>query len=1851
MQKFLIRRKILLLAVAAFFLLGTAQPLFAAFPTDWSYRKSHVINSAAGAGTDSGENVYLDGNCQADFGDVRFVSSDGVTELDYWMETGSLDPGVSAVFWVKVADDLGAANQTIYIYYGNTTGTVTTTSNGDNTFIFFDDFDGDLSTKWTVEKTLDGGFIAIQPGDFLRCGGGQTGGTFGHTSLGSSPAYDNFTDGAIEVRLKQSVNALGEIAYRGNYVPNAGTGYKGRFDCRTGNETPHMRPPYYNWAGFGTAVTRFGSGTNTWYRGSVTVTSSGGSYTHRIFKNDALMSTTTDTTYAGDGEIALQNHYGSFSDYDWVAVRNFVYPEPAHDAWGAESSLQADVSATKSVALSKDADGNGVITPGDTMQYNVKIYNTGNVVALGTELTDNLPAETTYTGSWTATNGTVTHNAGQISWTGSVTADPTGVIKTEITFDVTVNSGTSISTVVSNQGTVSYDSDNDGTNGPAADILTDGDPYTAGIQTTDFTVGGSAQATGTKTAALAVDADGNGVITPGDTLEYTIVITNMTGFVPIAAIEITDVIPPNTTYDDTFTPTVTDYEVTPGVPNPLNTDHTIEIFPPLPTGRYPEELVIKGIDIGPVADSPDNIVEIKFRVILDDPMAAGVTQISNQAVGFYDSDSDGTNDTYQGTDGDPGTLGNQPTVSDIYIGTISGTVFDDNGTGTGGIDGDGNQNGAEPGISDVTVTLYDYLIDSFYFYGDTITDSDGNFIFTELAPGDYDVRETDPDYYVSTTPNDVSVTLEDSPSTGDSEVVNYGDQVNGNADLEVVKHCTTVTPDGTNQLVFVITVTNDGPDPATNVALTDDLTSLISAGLSNIEYTLDGGARNSWTSPLTLGDMATYPDPSYSHTVRIYADVSETFSPTENTATVVSDIFDPATGDNTSSCTNQPCPGARRAMQFNPATNASVTVASAPSLQLTTSGTVEAWINVDEFQANSELISKGNTAETFNIGLCGGDSGDKFSGGTAQNIGFALYDTGDNQHLFIADDTLAARQWYHIACVWDLNASPQVLIYINGIEAAITTSSTGVSDVQATTEDLVIGFNQLTGGSFTGTMDEVRIWDEARTQARIRDTMCHKITDAESDYLDLVGNWRFDEQCGVVCNDASAYGNIGITNAERVCSEAPIGDDSAYDYNGSGAGGSFQVLNFASNLADNITVTEDGGDWDPSLDSCLHAYRVDIPPESVGQPLFWKSLGLAPHYWGVFKSGGTDPTYKVVYTYTGYPYTNEETFNLAFRNHNCESWKSANADQDKVNDLLTRAGFSGTEFILGQDVDPRNAIDFDGTDDYIEVSDTVTNGDLDLTTTGTIEAWVNISTHQANAGIIHKGDGTNDSYSLYMSGASNDQVYFTVDDGSTPNTINSTTTLKAGTWYHVAGTWNDGADTMTLYINGVQETTGSTVTAQETDNNLFIGVNQTGPNYFNGKIDEVRIWDVARNQDAIRDTMCKKVTSSDTGWSNLVGYWRFDEETNSVNCPDASGNGNDGTMTNFGTDGSTDILAARVCSSAPIGDDSAWDYYDGGPGTVSTQLAHLDGDYIFATENSGPWTEDFSGLQIYRVDEAPVYPPDIGTNPYPSAPSDPYPRSPNGLTPPIDPNNDLDFDDNWSSIDYSRYWGVFATDWGTAPPSYDVMYYYTGNPNVPDKADPSDPEAPQIGLAERPDYCFATWSDSGANWAFGTGRLELFNQDQNTPKKTNPEYVLGGKNQPLAISLISFTADPDADRECIDIAWETATEVETIGYYLWRSTSRDGEYERIEDSFVSAKSIDSTQGAKYAYRDCDIYLGDDMNYFYKLEEVDMDNTRDNPFYGPIGPVSEHGSADQVTSARNRSNSSGSSSTCFISILK
>ncbi|NJD75974.1 MAG: DUF2341 domain-containing protein [Candidatus Methanoperedens sp.] len=98
-----------------------------------------------GSGTDTPGTVYLGGNARDDFGDLRFTKSDGVTLLDYWIE--SYTPGVSATVWVEVGPIPASPNTaSIYVYYGNPYAT--SASSGTSTFEFFDHFDS-ISGTWT----------------------------------------------------------------------------------------------------------------------------------------------------------------------------------------------------------------------------------------------------------------------------------------------------------------------------------------------------------------------------------------------------------------------------------------------------------------------------------------------------------------------------------------------------------------------------------------------------------------------------------------------------------------------------------------------------------------------------------------------------------------------------------------------------------------------------------------------------------------------------------------------------------------------------------------------------------------------------------------------------------------------------------------------------------------------------------------------------------------------------------------------------------------------------------------------------------------------------------------------------------------------------------------------------------------------------------------------------------------------------------------------------------------------------------------------------------------------------------------------------------------------------------------------------------------------------------------------------------------------------------------------------------------------------------------------------------------------------------------------------------------------
>jgi len=167
------------------------------------------------------------------------------------------------------------------------------------------------------------------------------------------------------------------------------------------------------------------------------------------------------------------------------------------------------------------------------------------------------------------------------------------------------------------------------------------------------------------------------------------------------------------------------------------------------------------------------------------------------------------------------------------------------------------------------------------------------------------------------------------------------------------------------------------------------------------------------------------------------------------------------------------------------------------------------------------------------------------------------------------------------------------------------------------------------------------------------------------------------------------------------------------------------------------------------------------------------------------------------------------------------------------------------------------SLDFDGSDDYIEIGDQY---ELDFRAYEdlTIEAWVNRDTFNTNDMIVAKDDSVqtlnDDGYMLYIH--VNDAIYFQIGDGGNSCyclTTGGEYTITSSGWHHIVGTFSrdtDGSDTgaIDVYIDGKGPyCNGPTLNCgADTSNSLplIIGADSNTPpeNHFDGQIDEVKIY-------------------------------------------------------------------------------------------------------------------------------------------------------------------------------------------------------------------------------------------------------------------------------------------------------------------------------------------------------------------------------------------------------------------------
>lgn len=205
------------------------------------------------------------------------------------------------------------------------------------------------------------------------------------------------------------------------------------------------------------------------------------------------------------------------------------------------------------------------------------------------------------------------------------------------------------------------------------------------------------------------------------------------------------------------------------------------------------------------------------------------------------------------------------------------------------------------------------------------------------------------------------------------------------------------------------------------------------------------------------------------------------------------------------------------------------------------------------------------------------------------------------------------------------------------------------------------------------------------------------------------------------------------------------------------------------------------------------------------------------------------------------------------------------------------------------------SLKFTGGTSYAETDPTtpqlISNGGTD---DATIEFWVYVPVSE---GGVHQfiseiGNGTDPSdvfYIGYDSAAHNaitlGSMWFSDNNGGDPQNY-SVDTITIGQWNHIALVYTNGDLRGKLYINGAVADSGAFYPhGTGSIGHLQLGTDVTNALSFNGMIDGLRIWNIARTADEIKAGMYGTVSAST---SNLIAYYQMDEGSPSTTAANST---------------------------------------------------------------------------------------------------------------------------------------------------------------------------------------------------------------------------------------------------------------------------------------------------------------------------------------------------------------------------
>jgi len=198
-------------------------------------------------------------------------------------------------------------------------------------------------------------------------------------------------------------------------------------------------------------------------------------------------------------------------------------------------------------------------------------------------------------------------------------------------------------------------------------------------------------------------------------------------------------------------------------------------------------------------------------------------------------------------------------------------------------------------------------------------------------------------------------------------------------------------------------------------------------------------------------------------------------------------------------------------------------------------------------------------------------------------------------------------------------------------------------------------------------------------------------------------------------------------------------------------------------------------------------------------------------------------------------------------------------------------GTSGTGMLSG-------GVSLDGNGDYVLIP---RHSALDVQSF-TVEAWIKPTSTSGSPTIFMRSNNSGQN-ELYFGLSNNTTIEVYLDNTQKTFTKTPSISFVDGNWHHVALVYDATAGQVSCYVDGAAYGTPWSVT-KTLDFGLshaligadFDSFNGSLGNYFNGLIDEVRLWNVPRSLSEIAATKDTELTGSESG---LLGYWKMNSVT------------------------------------------------------------------------------------------------------------------------------------------------------------------------------------------------------------------------------------------------------------------------------------------------------------------------------------------------------------------------------------